>query len=90
MVVFCIKTEERLTFRKPVEADFLGSTARRYYMLPEHEIDLRVFERNDGSGGEGILSVKTMAKLEKWHQESAIGHWEVMRTVLPAVVWEQW
>lgn len=59
-------------------------------MVPKHEVteeDLAV-----GSGGvdEGILTKNETEKLEKWHEESALGHWGIMRVVLPDHVWENW
>lgn len=40
MVVFCRNSQGDIAFRKPSQADYLGSKSRQYYMLPkpEHEI----------------------------------------------------
>lgn len=87
MVIFCRKTDGKVTFRKPIEADFLGSRARRMFLQPQHEVlnkHLTVGE------ADGILSKNDTSKLAQWHQKSALGHWEVMRTVIPAKIWEQW
>ncbi|KAI1618335.1 S-adenosyl-L-methionine-dependent methyltransferase [Exophiala viscosa] len=85
MVFFCRKDYRPLTFRKPVEADFLGSGARREYMLPQHEIAPSTFD----TSVDVLRSGKTK-ELEKWQAQSAIGHWKVMRTVLPDAIWENW
>lgn len=85
MVFFCRKNAGPITFRKPVEADFLGSGARREYMLPQHEISPEIF--NDKVD---VLRSGRTKQLEKWQAQSAIGHWKVMRTVLPDVIWETW
>ena len=85
MVFFCRKQNIPVKFRQPVEADFLGSGSRREYLLPKHEIMPEQFVRE----GEVLRSGKTK-ELEKWHAKSALGHWKVMRTVLPAAVWETW
>ncbi|KIV85006.1 hypothetical protein PV11_00747 [Exophiala sideris] len=85
MVFFCRKNDKPITFRKPVEADFLGSGARREYMLPQHEIAPETFD----TSVEVLRSGKTK-DLEKWQAQSAIGHWKVMRTVLPNAIWENW
>ncbi|KAJ9502145.1 hypothetical protein H2202_002209 [Exophiala xenobiotica] len=85
MVFFCRKSDSPINFRRPVEADFLGSNARREYMLPTHEISPSSFD----ASVDVLRSGKTK-QLEKWQAQSAIGHWRVMRTVLPAAVWNNW
>lgn len=85
MVFFCRKTDIPVKFRKPVEADFLGSRFRREYLVPKHEIPSSAFETK----GDILRRGKTK-ELEKWQAKSAIGHWRVMRTVLPDAVWINW
>ncbi|KAK6365251.1 hypothetical protein LTS17_011484 [Exophiala oligosperma] len=86
MVFFCRKHEGLpVTFRKPVETDFLGSGTRKEYMIPKHEMIPGTFDHNV----EILTSGKTKV-MEKYHAKSSIGHWKVMRTVLPDVVWEMW
>ncbi|KEF61704.1 uncharacterized protein A1O9_03273 [Exophiala aquamarina CBS 119918] len=85
MVFFCRKTDIPVTFRKPVEADFLGSRFRREYLLPKHEIPSSAFETKVD-----ILRRGKTKELEKWQAKSAIGHWRVMRSVLPDAVWINW
>ncbi|KIW16876.1 hypothetical protein PV08_04066 [Exophiala spinifera] len=90
MVFFCQKQPGMpITFRKPVEADFLGSGARREYMMPRHEIAASAFN-NSGTVDVDVLQSGNTKLLEKYQAQSAIGHWRVMRTVLPDVVWEMW
>ena len=47
-----------------------------------------------GEGGGVIISKymgeKARKRVEKLQLEGAIGHWRVMRGVLPATVWENW
>ncbi|KAI1141402.1 S-adenosyl-L-methionine-dependent methyltransferase [Hypoxylon sp. FL0543] len=88
VIVFCTKTGDKVTFRKPVEADFLDSLARRAYLLPKHEVDDSAFSATAADAG--ILRVNETEKLEKWHDQSALGHWAVMRTVVPSYIWESW
>ncbi|KAJ4331385.1 hypothetical protein N0V85_009957, partial [Neurospora sp. IMI 360204] len=38
----------------------------------------------------GVLRRNDTSMLEKWQEESALGHWEIMRVVLPEVVWVNW
>jgi hypothetical protein len=94
MVIFCTKQAEKpLTFRKPIEADYLGSNARKMFLMPEHEIEEGFFEAQEGEGNPaegGVLSRNDTMRLTKWQKESAVGHWRVMRTVLPSEVWEKW
>jgi len=85
MVFFCRKEPGPIKFRRPVEADFLGSGARREYLLPKYEISPDSFERH-GS----VLKKGQTRELRRWQTKSAIGHWKLMRTVLPDGVWENW
>ncbi|KAI0888434.1 S-adenosyl-L-methionine-dependent methyltransferase [Annulohypoxylon maeteangense] len=88
VIVFCTKTDEKVTFRKPTDADFLGSLSRKAYLFPKHEVDESSFSATAADAG--ILRVNETEKLVKWHDQSALGHWAVMRTVLPKNVWQQW
>lgn len=85
MVFICNKGTKPVTFRKAVEADFLGSASRKAYMVPKFEVPVSKFQR------EGELLTRANTKvLEKMHVQSAIGHWKLMRKVIPAAVWENW
>ncbi len=90
MVMFCRKTKGPFTFRAPVEADCLGSQARRYHLLPQHEIDANYFAGRVSGGELGTLKRGQTQKLEAFQRESAVGHWRIMRTVLPDIIWENW
>ncbi|KAL2401387.1 hypothetical protein ABEF93_005658 [Exophiala dermatitidis] len=85
MVVFCRKDNLPIKFRKPTQPDYLGSGARREYLLPKYEIPSDAFNKNNG-----ILRSGNTKELEKWQAKSALGHWRVMRTVLPDAIWENW
>jgi hypothetical protein len=88
MVIFCTKnTDKPVSFRRPTARDTLNSPARQRFLLPEHEVLDSQFL---AGGDEGILRNNDTQKLEKWHIQSAIGHWTVMRTVIPARMWENW
>ncbi|RAO68771.1 uncharacterized protein BHQ10_004783 [Talaromyces amestolkiae] len=91
MVVFCKKSRTPpLTFRQPNENDYLGSQARKSYMYPRREIDSSVFDIVDDSTKTRILEVGKTSILEANHVTNAIGHWTIMRDVLPAKVWENY
>lgn len=93
LVVFCTKQDANaLTFRKPVEADYLGSNARKMFLMPQHEIDEDVFGDKGGEKEEegGVLSKNNTMRMTRWQRKSAVGHWRLMRTVLPSEVWETW
>lgn len=89
-----------ITFRKPVVGDFLGSKAREAFLLPVHEVDYMKFVDGGGNGrkevksggveGEGMLFKNGTEQFRGWQQTSALGHWSVMRTVVPGWVWENW
>lgn len=85
MVFFCRKDDVPVAFRDPKPSDWLGSSTRRLYMLPKHEIPASAFDDQAP-----VLRSGKTAHLEKWHAKSALGHWHVMRTVLPDAIWENW
>ncbi|KAK3316367.1 S-adenosyl-L-methionine-dependent methyltransferase [Apodospora peruviana] len=88
MVIFCTKLgNKKLAFREPTAQDLLNSPAREAFLMPRYEVtdkDLVV------GAGEGILTSNDTQKLVKWHETSALGHWAVMRVVLPDTVWVNW
>ena len=86
MVIFCRKVDKDITFRKPTRADYLGSRAREMFLVPEHQVEDSHFTRGD----EGILTANDTQKVVRWHETSALGHWAVMRTVIPPKIWEGW
>jgi hypothetical protein len=87
MVFFCTKLSGGVEFRAPTGRDLLNSPSREQFLMPRHEV-----RDEDFLVGmeEGILMRNDTSKLEKWHRQSAVGHWGVMRTVLPREVWEYW
>jgi hypothetical protein len=87
MVFFCKKQAGELTFRRATVADMLDSRSREAFLVPKYEVPNSMF----AAGPEvGILRSNDTEKLAKWQVKSATGHWAVMRTVLPKVVWENW
>ncbi|KAL8703353.1 MAG: hypothetical protein Q9201_003466 [Fulgogasparrea decipioides] len=87
MVMFCRKAAGPFGFRHPTKADFLGSQAREYHLLPQHEVDPSLFMKVHSQ--DTISKGKTRG-FETSQLESALGHWGVMRSVLPDAVWENW
>jgi len=94
MVIFCTKYEgQSIKFRNPTLRDLLNSPSREAFLLPEHEVTEEDFKlAGEEKEGEevGVLRRNDTAKLVKWHESSAMGHWHIMRKVLPEVVWEGW
>lgn len=95
MVIFCTKFKDTLpgphgplTFREPVVEDMLNSRARVEYLMPKFEIEDKVFWEKPGDAD--VLRKNDTSRLTQWQQQSALGHWAVMRTVLPKYVWENW
>lgn len=87
MVIYCTKNEHPVKFRKATAADMLQSRTREHFLPPRHE----VFESDFKAEGEvQTLRKNDTSALEKFHETSALGHWEIMRTVLPDLVWENW
>lgn len=92
MVIFCTKTKGlEIDFRRPVEADFLGSLSRRHYLLPRRELELE-FPSVEEMQGEKlqVLSTADLKGLEKTQIDSAKRHWSIMRKVMPDFVWENY
>ncbi|RHZ63897.1 spermidine synthase [Aspergillus thermomutatus] len=89
MVIFCKKSNTPLRFREPVKADFLGSRSRQNYLVPKHEVDPAQFDKIE-KGGRRVLVAKETGRLHKYLDRGALGHWEIMRTVMPDAVWENW
>ena len=86
MVLSCrARSEAPITFREPVERDFLRSGARQVYLVPKHEIELSTFDLEDM---EDVLRRNDTSRLVETQSKSAVGHWNVMRTVMPGKVWE--
>lgn len=86
-----------ISFRTPTERDLLNSPSRQAYLLPQHEVrdeDFAAVDDDDdadaGAGAAAILRRNETERLAKWHETSALGHWRVMRTVLPDAVWQAW
>ena len=90
MVMFCRKSPEAFTFREPTEADFLGSPARRQHLKPQHEIRADYFKAGRQPKGEILRRGRISREMQESTVASAIGHWYLMRTVLPDVVWDNW
>ncbi|OCL11959.1 spermine/spermidine synthase family protein [Glonium stellatum] len=91
MVVFCTRQRPvagSISFRAPTEQDFRGSIARRNYLLPRPELEIR-FDGRREAGGEVLRRGET-GVLEGFQRGGAVSHWRIMRTVLPGRVWELW
>lgn len=88
--MFCRKSKEAFNFRRPVQADFLGSEARKHYLYPRYEVNSEIFKNRAADGELEVLKRGRTKNLELFHKTSAVGHWGIMRTVLPNVIWENW
>lgn len=63
------------------------------FIMPRHEILAEEFgtrEEVESEHGGLLYKEKARERFEGWHASSALGHWGVMRTVLPPWVWESW
>ncbi|KAJ4290489.1 hypothetical protein N0V90_010706 [Kalmusia sp. IMI 367209] len=94
MVVFCVKKDAgqgtaAMTFRAADEDDFLGSLARKSYLEPKANLEIRYEYVKEEDGGK-VMTRADVGELEKYHKEGAVSHWRIMRTVLPDGVWEMW
>lgn len=84
--MFCRKVRGEFLFRDPVAADFLETRARRDHLLPQHEVPVGDFQAAAGE----VVKKDNVLSLKKSQQQSAMSHWRIMRTVIPAKVWEMW
>jgi hypothetical protein len=86
------KQQPRLKFRRAEIKDLLDSPARRAFLMPKHEIQFDAFgTKEDVEEVGGLLYQKDAhERFKTWHESSALGHWNVMRTVLPDEAWENW
>ncbi|KAH7377735.1 S-adenosyl-L-methionine-dependent methyltransferase [Pyrenochaeta sp. MPI-SDFR-AT-0127] len=94
MVVFCVKNDHgkgklAVQFREAERDDFLGSIARRNFLQPSEELEVKYQFVRPEDGGK-VMGRADVGELEKFHKEGAVSHWRIMRTVLPAGVWEMW
>lgn len=90
MVIFCTKQpspSSAIVFRQPTAWDLLNSPSREAFLMPKHEV--RDEDFTEGRE-DGLLTRNDTGKLGKWHGRTAVGHWTVMRTVLPEGVWVGW
>ncbi|KAI0775948.1 S-adenosyl-L-methionine-dependent methyltransferase [Trametes elegans] len=90
-VFFCTLSPERVEFRRPVDADYLGSYLRRHVFnnIPEREADVSVVvDAIPEDDRERYLLKDSANPLGEWQQKEAIAHWKIMRAVLPDVYWE--
>ena len=94
MIVFCTKSPNgTITFREPVAADWLGSWARKQWVPPKSDRELKyasIVSDEDEGNEDLVLKKGQEGKLETWHPQMASEHWRIMRTVMPARIWELW
>jgi len=89
MVVFCTKSRAPYVMRQPVARDYLGTFSRKTYLYPQHEIDLEQYW-GKSKGDWMVLEESNIHELDAWQKASAVGHWAVIRTVVPDRVWENY
>jgi hypothetical protein len=92
LVVFCVKTSNEIEFRATVNDDYQDSMSKREFLPPDENWEIK-FPRRAGEGkwrDVDILKVGKEDMVTKFHHESAIKHWWIMRTVMPDGIWENW
>ncbi|CAI4219879.1 unnamed protein product [Parascedosporium putredinis] len=67
--------------------DFINAVIFCRKTADPHEIDLAEF---DSTEDVGLLFSNGTRELAQSQEHSAMGHWDVMRIVLPAKIWELW
>ncbi|KAL8883148.1 MAG: hypothetical protein Q9192_007413 [Flavoplaca navasiana] len=90
LVLFCRQTPSAFTFRRPAEADLLNTQARKHHLLPRHEVDAAMFLDRGKGKGEQLVRKNNTYLLRESQLSGARGHWDVMRSVVPDAVWENW
>ena len=101
-VLFCKKNDdekdgkdkkESIKFRNPTEKDYLASLARRSYLMPKKELEVDFplpVPLVEGKEPVALLRRGKTGPLDRFQTGNALSHWRIMRTVLPAGVWENW
>jgi spermidine synthase len=94
MVVICVKNDagkgkKAIKFRQPKLKDYLNSLARQNFLMPKDELEVKYDYIKPEDGGR-MMGKADVGELERYHKEGAVSHWKIMRTVLPAGVWEMW
>lgn len=93
MVFFCSISPSPLTFRAPIEDDYLNSHLRHFVLssLEKREIPISKIRNTRVRSKEAeetfVLTDKNN-KLDEWQRDDALEHWKIMRKVLPDVIWE--
>lgn len=87
MVIFCTKSDRPLTFRKSTRGDYFESEMREEFLRLEHEVPQSALLSGEGAS---VLHKNDTGALVALHEKSVLGHWTIMRTVMPAWVWERW
>ncbi|KAK9465459.1 hypothetical protein V1512DRAFT_265959 [Lipomyces arxii] len=96
LVVFCRKQGGGpLSFRAPVEEDYLGSLVRHQALPLQEEVRLPIYLKDSEeflSGGKELrtLDDESINRFAKEAANSAAGHWVVMNKVLAWDVWTNW
>ncbi len=80
LVTFC--SNLLVTFRRAEKQDFLGSLSRLEYLSPTYQVNLQ-----DKADAQILESGEV---LDRMQHPMAIGHWYLMRKLLPSRVWENW
>ncbi|KAF2716297.1 hypothetical protein K431DRAFT_289524 [Polychaeton citri CBS 116435] len=90
-------SQQPIAFRKPEASDYLGTISRQHYLIPRAEQEIEwhwgkawkgLVDDSDPSDRQDILHAADAWMWEPETQSSAKKHWEVMRRVLPARIWE--
>jgi len=94
MVVFCVKNDhglgkQAIRFRDARPEDILGSLARNNFLQPKEALEVK-YEYVKKEDGGAVMGNKDVGLLEKFHKDGAVSHWRIMRSVIPAGVWEMW
>ena len=96
MVIFCVnpaakQVAQGFSFRKPIDADFLGTVSRQNYLLPRSDLELQ-FPTQEEMSKERVqnITLATANNFKKEQLKSAERHWKIMREVVPPFVWENW
>lgn len=94
MVIFCVKNDygrgkKAVQFRSAKSADYLGSIARRNFLEPQENLEVK-YEFVSKEDGGRVMGNADVGELEKFHKDGAVSHWRIMRNVIPGGVWEMW
>jgi hypothetical protein len=87
-----VKSSHDIEFRATTNDDYQGSMSKREFLPPDEGLEVSFPRHNEDGKWRDIevLTTKNEDIVTKYHPDSAVKHWWIMRTVMPDGIWENW